>query len=886
MYDNGIYSTTILDLPAQMIPLSKKNDNWKETCMDGLEQIARAQYTSNISLIENYEMVKGRFIYNHYFETEGYSDLVSQLTREFELPSYLRHYDIISQVINTLSGEYQKRPDIFRVKNYSEKASNDFLRAKTDLLFKYVKAKIDGEITQKLLEQGIDPNKQDFQSDEEEQQYQQKVDQAKQILTPSEIEKYMLTSWQEAAEIWGSNQLELDKQKYNLAEKEKKEFEDMLVADRCFRHFYITANGYNQETWNPVQTFFHKSPDVEYIEDGDYVGRIFYLSLPAIIDKYGFMMKKEEIEALQDHTLKSDDGKWNYAKGTEYVFNEYMMPFKGFQGYDIARKTTQFGQQADTGIPHMDSNFFDSVLSGKFFTEKRGLYVVTEGYWKSQRKIGKVTYINPETGILTKQLVDEFFIVPKEFKEIDPNDEDSDDVNTIVWTWVNQVWGGIKVNLKNTNYGKNLYLNIKPIEFQFKGDLNPYSAKLPVCGQVFSIRNSKSMSLVDLMKPYQIFYNVAMNQLYQIAEREIGKFIVMDVNMFPNLKDWGGEKGWEKFMMVAKQLGMAPADTSPSNTKGALAATAGAFPKEFNFDDSARMLSRMSLAKEFEQMALRQVGFNQYRLGAYTSEATASGIEAGKSSSYAQTESYFTNFSNYIRRCHEMDLSIAQYVQAKEKDITIMYAKSDMSRAWVKIQGIDLLLSDLHVRVINSQEYIRQLESLRQLGLQNNTTGATLEDLAELITSNSVSEIKVQLKESTKRIKDMQDQQYQLQQQQIEQERDLKLQELDREDANLDKTLQNKLDVAQVVAQGKAINDSVPEDNTKSQELYMKNQMNQSTVTRDQLKLELQRQRQIADDEYNMKKLALEQAKINSSLQIEDKKLELTKIMKGKENKK
>lgn len=881
MVNNSVSAPVVPDLPPQMIALKEKDDEWKERCLNTLEQVGRSQYIDNLRLIENYEMVKGKFIYKHYFENDGYTDFIAQLTNEFELPSYLRHYDIISQVVNTLSGEYQKRPDTFKVKNNSEDATNEYERTKTDLIHKYVNSQIQAEITQKLYEQNLDPEKSDFASPEEQQQYQQVLDEAKKALTPPEIQDYMTTKWTQQAELWAEHQLQLDKIKFNISEKEKKEFEDMLIADRCFRHFYLTPVGYNQETWNPVQTFFQKSPDVDYVEEGDYIGRIFYMSIPAIIDKYGHFMTAEQLEDLQVKSGKYDKERWNYSAGSEYVFNEYLMPFKGFQGYDIATRTNP-NMANSTALPFLDSQFFDSMNSGKFFTERRGLYFVTEAYWKSQRKIGKVTFIDPETGLLTKKFVDETFIVPKEFKELDSTFSDSEDVNTVVWTWVNQVWKGIKINLKNTVQGKNLYLDVKPLEFQFKGDFNPYGAKLPVCGRVFSPRNSTSMSLVDLMKPYQIFYNVAMNQLYQIMEREIGKFIVMDVNMFPDLKDWGGENGWEKFMMIAKQMGIAPADTSPQNMKGASAGANGFLPKEINLDDSARMISRLKLAESFEQMALRQVGFNEYRVGSFAAYSSAGGAEQGKQASYAQTESYFTNFSNYLRRVHEMDLSIAQYVQSQNKDITIMYTKSDMSRAYIKIMGTELLTADLEVRVTNSLEYMRQLETLRQLAIQNNTSNASISDLAEIITASSPEAIKIKLKEAVAKQQSLEDRQYQLQVQQLDQEKQLETAKLQQEESHFTRTLDNELDLAYIKEGSKAINDVQAPAETDNAALDQQNKQLQHNQSVASAKQDLDRQKLIADMEYKNKKLALEQAKINKDLQVQQEKLQMAKIQKNK----
>src|ERR1019366_1682395 len=117
-------------LPPQMLSAAEKDQEWKETCMNSLERIGRLQYADSIKLVENYEMIKGKFIFKHYFETQAHSDMLGQLTREFEIPTYLRHYDIISQIINTMSGEFQKRPDNFRVRGNDEGTTNEYIRQK------------------------------------------------------------------------------------------------------------------------------------------------------------------------------------------------------------------------------------------------------------------------------------------------------------------------------------------------------------------------------------------------------------------------------------------------------------------------------------------------------------------------------------------------------------------------------------------------------------------------------------------------------------------------------------------------------------------------------------------------------------------------------------
>jgi hypothetical protein len=867
-----------------MIPQSEKNEDWKKECMDKLESIGRRQHYRNVKLMENYEMVKGRFIFSHYVDDENYADLVTSLTQEFDIPNYLRHYDITSQIINTMSGEWQKRPDLFRVKSYGERYDNDFLRAKTEMLSNYIQYNINNEINKKLLDMGIDPNKSDFQSQDEQQQYIQLVAEKKQALTPPEIQEYMTTKWMQTAEIWGQHQLEYDKEHFKLAEKEKLEFEDMLIADRCFRHFYISGTSYEQETWNPINTFFHKSPEVQYIEDGDYVGRVYYTSINGIIDKYGWLMTPDQMDEIRGNaSFKKYQAK--DANGIQYGS---VVPFADYGSYKTFVDAAGNDPMTSLGISTIDSSFLNNLSHDSYAINTAGLLQVTEAYWKSQKKIGKIVYFD-EDGILQKQLVDENFIVPKYFKVSESSIYDNDDPDSISWTWINEAWKGIKISAKNARtFTEDIYLDIKPLEFQFKGDLNPYNAKLPVCGQVFSVRNSSSMSLVDLVKPHQIGYNVAMNQLYQIMEREIGRFIIMDVNMFPILKDWGGEKGWDKFMLVAKNLGMAPIDTSANNTPS-LAATGGQFPKDVNLDESARMMSRIKIAEYFETMALKQVGFNQYRLGNFSSESTAAGVEQGSKQSYAQTETYFTNFSNYLRRCYTMNLDIAQYVQSKKDDITISYIKSDMSRAFIKLAGTDLMGNQMGVFVSNSQEQLRQLETLRQMAMTNNTAGATMVDLADIVTMNSPQEIKIQLKQSLNKQQAREDRQIEIQQEQMKQNADLATQQEQLKDLRMDKELASKERIAYIGAAGRQSDNTngSGEDLSKSLLDYDKfnaqQEKDSSNIQLSRDKQIMEKERLIADIQHNKDKLDVEKRKIEAGLALEDKKIQLTKILKGQD---
>lgn len=897
--NNGLYNLSPDILPSQTVSLKEKlkdssdpsKKSWKQKNLDALESIGRAQYNMNLPLIENYEMIKGRFIFSHYFETEGYSNLLSQLSADVELPNYLRHYDIISQVINTMSGEWQKRPDSFKVKQVGESSTNEYLRMKEELTLSYVFDKINKEIDRKLVEQGIDINKTDFVSQEEAQQYFEEIEGMRQTMTPPEIQKYLDTDFMTAAEIWGNNHKEKSKEIFNLPEKEKIEFEDMCTADRAFRHFYLNPSsplGYSQETWNPINVFFHKSPDVTYIEDGDYVGRVFNLSINTIIDRYGHLMSKEDFELIEDK-CKKDDTKWEDSKYS-WVYDNYLVPFEGYKEYNLLKKTgSGLVPGVNDGIPHLDGDFFSALNQNSFFREQEGFYFVTEAYWKTQKKLIKLTYQDPETGILIVKIVDELYKIPKHFKESKKIFTDDHDVDTYCTTYVNEVWKGVKINMNNdTSIKKDLYIGVGPNEFQFKGNYNLYGCKLPVCGQIFSVRNSGSMSIVDLMKPYQIAYNVSMNQVYNLMEKEIGMFVVMDVNMFPNSKDWGGADNWEKWMMVAKNLGMVPADTSPTNVRNSIAATGGYLPKVIDMNLASQMVSRINLCKFFEEQALKQVGFNQYRVGSYAASTTATGIQQGVSTSYAQTESHFTNFSNYLRRCLQMDLDIAQYVESQKDTIDVLYSKGDFSKGFIRVLGVDLLLSELGVMVSNNQEHLRQLEMARQYALSNNTAGLDPMSVMDIIMTNSPQEIKKSLERSYNKILEQQQQGAQMQQQALAQEAEIAQATLQQEAKQFDDKLQNNLDVAYVKAGVDIIKTDpadppLPQDNTAQLEMNRAN--HEDTISLKREELELNKTKAELEAEIEKLKLQLKASEIEANLAIQRQETHSVQILKDKDKK-
>ncbi|PRY38433.1 hypothetical protein CLV58_109160 [Spirosoma oryzae] len=779
-------------LPPQLLPLDQKTEHWRKACMDALEGLGFRQYWDNQKLRENYRMASGEFLLYQYQDEEPneYASLIqlaAQYSKEDQPMGRMRHFDFTRQVINTLTGELESHPAEQRVVAKGDSIDSARSREKARLLSEYVHQQIDAEINAALIEQGLDPQKSDFQSPEQQQAYSQQVEEARKALTPEEIQRYMSSNWQHVAEIWGNITLEDAQERYQMKPKASLEFGDMLKVDRCFRHFYLTGTGFTQESWNPLETFFHTSPDVTDVEKGNYAGRVTFLSLPDIIDRYGHLMDGSELEDLY--------GKLALSGGYQTVKDWYGNPidYLSIEGmpYGVKVPTTNPDllhylpqvSQTGGGYPAHEVLFGTGNRYGDQRFYYGNLYQVTEAYWKSQKRVGRLTWLNPETGQIEKVIVDETVVLPQGTKEkkgnLTRNDPDEDSVftgkafePTIEWTWINEVWGGIKLMPMGSQPGatanhKPLYLAVKPLDFQGKPDAFLYEPELPVVGSVFTARNAPSQSLVDLMKPYQIAYNLFMNQALTMAEEEILPFLLMDPNLIPTINGWNDREngGFLNWLQSIRDTRLGLADTRPSVTQGAN--LGGQLPQVINLDATSRMIARVNLAMSFKQMALEQVGFSPQRLGDVKPTETATGVNTAAARSYIQTAPLFTRFFDYIRRVNKKTLDFAQFCQATDRDITVSTIHSDYSNSLLTLNGTELLLAQLHVYVTDAQAERRNLEIARQLALENNTSTLSASDRIEMGTGNSLEKIKQIVKNSELKNDQLVQQSQQLEQQKL-----------------------------------------------------------------------------------------------------------------------
>jgi len=699
-----------LNQPLQFLPRSEKDKDWAAWCLDWMEWQGLKQVRRNARrLLKNYKLAKGIIDKSDYIveEDNEYADLIDTLTKEDTSALELKFYPIIPNVINTLTAEFAKRSTRVVYSAVDERSYNEMLELKRSQVEQALVFDAQQKMAMNLIEQGYEPESEEFQQGMSPES----------IKSLPEIEAYFQKDYRSMVEQWAEHQHRVDVERYHMEELEERGFRDMLITDREFWHFRMMEDDYDVELWNPVLTFYQKSPDQRYISEGHWVGKFDMMTVADVIDKYGWAMTEEQMVTLEliypvrsaGYPIQGYQNDGSYYDGTKSHAWNTNMPSLGYRQFTSMWDNAQYGGDVVNWIMMEGEDYLDMGMSN--------LLRVTTVYWKSQRKVGHLTKIT-ESGDIITEIVDETYKVtekPVYNKGLIENKTKHTLVfgEHIDWIWINQVWGGVKIGPNRPAFwGSNnpggitpIYLgvnqnNIGPMKFQFKGDDSLYGCKLPVEGSVFSDRNTRSTSLVDLMKPFQIAYNIVNNQIADILVDELGTVIALDQNSLPRHslgEDWG-KGNYAKAYVAMKNFQMLPLDTTITNTENAL--NFNHFQK-LDLSQTERLLSRIQLAQYFKQQAFEVIGITPQRLGQEISRQTATGIEQSINASYAQTEMYFIHHCDYLMpRVHQMRTDLAQYYHSNNPSTRLSYITTLDERKNFEINGTDFLMRELNIEYL------------------------------------------------------------------------------------------------------------------------------------------------------------------------------------------
>jgi len=697
----------------------KQDEGWIKNTMDYFANRAYAEYVKNReSFVRNYDLVKGIITPQDFYQEPEVKSFTEILKEDMALPSYVKHYSIITTPINELIGEISKRPDTYRLKAFDDDSRAEELQYKTELLQQYVINQAKQKILEKAEAEGQELSEEDAQQ-----------------MTMEEV-KDQLDSYTSVAEKWGNHVLTCQKAEFNLKEKSEDTFRDLLISDHEFYHIYEDNSklGFDIEVANPKNVWRLTTPDRKYTSDptgrakGAYAaGTVQVMELSEIIESIPDLTK-DEIDhlrsSLQDYGLinvrESNLGNPNAADGQDSIQYDTYDPFV------LQTRMMIEGEMKENTDGLQDFLGLTSNVSA--FGYK---YVVVRGYWISKKKIGKLTW-EDEFGNVQTSLVDENYVsgtIPTQI--------------SLEWGWINQWMQGTKI-------GPDIY-HVKPFKL-----LN----YCPIIGTTHEIKNTEARSLVDLMKPFQVLYNICMNQLYRLLEKEIGNVASINIRRVPKLKDGDDQDALDVWEMEARERGIVFDDDSPENTKAPVSNQSVA--KNLDLTRTNEIQSRYNLAVQLKNECWELVGMSKQRLGSVTASETATATNAAIAQSYSQTEPLFVAHEYIMGQLYQAIVDAALYVESNKPVSTLSYITSEGESAFVQVNGSDLKLRELKVFPTNRPEDTQMFNELRQLSQAILQNGGSIYDVVELYSTKSQREMK-------KTFKNLRDQQLAIQQRTFEQ---------------------------------------------------------------------------------------------------------------------
>lgn len=280
-------------------------------------------------------------------------------------PARLRAYSIIRPNIDLIEGEYERRPLAWTVKVHNQDAVN-FIQ---DAMYEEVLAQLQQQFINSLNQKGMDTGVE-----------------TQEVEPPEKIKAKYLSNYKDQRAMMGEAALDIIFDEQHLIEKFKMLFHDWMVAGEVYTYKGISGDRMRYEVVSPLDMDYDKSPDVQYIEDGQWVVRRMYLTPADIFDKFHKELKEDDMDLIEDEN-----------------------------GHLVLRAI-------GTGMQQTIRDDRDL---------RRSKVVIYHVVWKYLIKIGILTY-NNEFGEQEQMEVPEFY---------KPEGDE-----TVEWFWVNQVWEGYRIS--------------------------------------------------------------------------------------------------------------------------------------------------------------------------------------------------------------------------------------------------------------------------------------------------------------------------------------------------------------------------------------------------------------------------------------------------------
>lgn len=887
-------------------PSVRKSKKYKQAVLDALEQIGMQQYLENLDKFQDfYDMYDGTLSSRELREIMPQNDEVLHLLGEAEIPTYIRHYDFLGSLINNLVGKLSDMKEKFHVIDSGEVAENEFLDYKKEEIKKIAEESIKKAIDLAKAKAGINPQtQQEFQSEEEQQQYIQQMQAFEQEFTPKLLQAIQkFPNFKTLGVQWGEHIIDRDKTAMNMDDQYQELFKHYLITGMCAKITKVFYDTYKTYVWDSREVFHSKDIGEKLLNKYEFVGRFHYKTPSQVVEEYGHKMsEKDKIKLL------SSGKKWgeffnNTFSGLEHspkqamsmhFHNKYLVPT---QDYFYRKKFEKI--EDHTGVP-MGVRYIPNFEEGGWNTEptfiprhryggansalaqhverrfevREDVCQITEAYVRVYEKVGWLTY-EDEFGDVVREMVTED-ILPEFLKEngitqtITQSFEEvlteEPKLNTLVWLSMPFYYEAIKIS--GGYLEEPLYVCFNKLENQIT-DLSTFETRCPVSGII-------SNSVASKLAPYQEMFNLAMNGMRQIAETDVGMFFMTDIMNIPSEYTQNGENVEEALVQMrnmAKRTKLLPVQTNPDNMSGGQSVFNQY--QAYNLSDFQGIQWRLQVADRFKMEGYSQIGLNPQMALQPTKYTNEEGIKLSNDSMNDQLANIFNTFNLFIKEDLIQHLNVSHWMQSNNMDKTIFYTNSYGHKMFLDVSQ-DEKFSARRLGLIPSDDSRKrkELETLKQYMVSQNTMGGDTLSLAKVLFSDSVSEL-LQIANEERSIAEERAQiEHERQMQQNEQisklQEEAALKDYERKEASNEKERENKIRVAEIKAMGDMLDNGATPDQVTI--LNERARMSLEATKAENARIAKERELDIREAELQIKKQQAQQGFVTEAQRLQHQK--------------
>lgn len=434
------------DFPLQRVPNSKKDATWAAQCCDWIIAQGIGNRTNDIE--QKYAILHGDIPDEFYKKVLNPYNATNESYKRF--PATMRNYDLMKGIIRRYVGEYIRNPHDFIVgANNPEVVINKDGKLRAELA-KLVEEKIAAKISesyQQWINEGNDP-----------QQFNPQEALDVEAFIKDFNENYIdEVSAQGQAILNVIRDITDDTLLYGRA------YFDFVTFGECYTYSDVVGNQLIKRNISPRDAF-PINTDNQFREDDDMFACRRKLTYQQIMDEFAIYLDETQMKFMESY----------YAKQTPTTTSEFS--FHTYEKYfpQVCAKFSKEDRDMFAKNPNMERD------------RNNDLYDVWHVVWRGEIRRAIVTYVN-EVGMIAERIENDDYEINPELGEI-----------KIEYIYEPQVYECVRIGTRNDA----IYpYDARAIAYNRGG-------KLPYNGLNELLPGFDKFSIIDIITPYQVFYNI------------------------------------------------------------------------------------------------------------------------------------------------------------------------------------------------------------------------------------------------------------------------------------------------------------------------------------------------------------------------------------------